>query len=91
MQKLSSADSRVRVATLEMAILVLKQLIGVGSSSRRKHTSCLRDHHLAALEGAREEATLILRNFYKVNLLGKKEFCFYLYFLAVPYVMHFGG
>nr|XP_045616775.1 protein CLEC16A homolog [Procambarus clarkii] len=58
-------NSRVRVATLEMAILVLKQLIGVGSSSRRKHTSCLRDHHLASLEGAREEATLMLRNFYK--------------------------
>ncbi|XP_042224215.1 protein CLEC16A homolog isoform X3 [Homarus americanus] len=58
-------NSRVRVATLEMAILVLKQLIGVGSSSRRKHTSCLRDHHLATLEGAREEATLMLRNFYK--------------------------
>ncbi|XP_071535234.1 protein CLEC16A homolog isoform X2 [Panulirus ornatus] len=58
-------NSRVRVATLEMAILVLKQLIGVGSSSRRKNTSCLRDHHLAALEGAREEATLMLRNFYK--------------------------
>nr|XP_053648801.1 protein CLEC16A homolog isoform X2 [Cherax quadricarinatus] len=58
-------NSRVRVATLEMAILVLKQLIGVGSSSCRKHTSCLRDHHLASLEGAREEATLMLRNFYK--------------------------
>ncbi|XP_047476743.1 protein CLEC16A homolog isoform X2 [Penaeus chinensis] len=60
-------NSRVRVATLEMSLLVLKQLIGVGSSNRRKHISFLRDHHLATLEGAREEATLMLRNFYKTE------------------------
>ncbi|XP_042890768.1 protein CLEC16A homolog isoform X5 [Penaeus japonicus] len=60
-------NSRVRVATLEMSLLVLKQLIGVGSSNRRKHVSFLRDHHLATLEGAREEATLMLRNFYKTE------------------------
>lgn len=60
-------DSRVRVATLEMSILVLKQLIGIGWSGHRRRTSCLRDHHLATLEGAREEATLMLRTFYKVN------------------------
>ncbi|XP_064087080.1 protein CLEC16A homolog isoform X4 [Macrobrachium nipponense] len=57
-------NSRVRVATLELALLVLKQLIGVGSSGRRK-PACLPDHHIASLEGAREEATLMLRNFYK--------------------------
>lgn len=69
----------MRVATLEMAILVLKQLVGIGhgsgsGASRRGRSSsgsnsgavCLRDHHLATLEGAREEATLMLRNFYKV-------------------------
>ncbi|XP_037775572.1 protein CLEC16A-like [Penaeus monodon] len=50
-----------------MSLLVLKQLIGVGSSNRRKHMSFLRDHHLATLEGAREEATLMLRNFYKTE------------------------
>ncbi|KAK3871250.1 hypothetical protein Pcinc_023591 [Petrolisthes cinctipes] len=93
-------NSRVRVATLEMAILVLKQLVGISNSggtgrSRGRTGSgqaagagtgagtgtgtgtgtgvvgisvngvCLRDHHLATLEGAREEATLMLRNFYK--------------------------
>jgi hypothetical protein len=31
----------------------------------RGTTSILQDSHLAALEGAREESTLILRNFYK--------------------------
>lgn len=56
-------NSRVRVATLEMSILVLKQLIGIVPGQRRH--MCLRDHHLATLEGAREEATLMLRNFYK--------------------------
>ncbi|XP_045102121.1 protein CLEC16A homolog isoform X2 [Portunus trituberculatus] len=62
-------NSKVRVATLEMAILVLKQLVGVGGPAgggggSRRHTY-LRDNHLASLEGAKEEATLMLRNFYK--------------------------
>ncbi|KAK7018739.1 Protein CL16A, partial [Halocaridina rubra] len=57
-------NSRVRVATLEMSLLVLKQLLGIASIGRKKFAS-LRDHHLATLEGAREEATLMLRNFYK--------------------------
>lgn len=52
-----------------MAILVLKQLVGVGvaGGGGRRH-AYLRDNHLASLEGAREEATLMLRNFYKVSV-----------------------
>ena len=60
----SSVDisgSKVRLATLEMSILLLKQLV------YDEKTRCyLQDRHLACLEGAREEATLLLRNFYKV-------------------------
>ncbi|CAL4090999.1 unnamed protein product, partial [Meganyctiphanes norvegica] len=74
-------NSKVRVATLEMTLLVLKQCIGMStirshsgsssssssnsSSQASSRRSSLRDHHLATLEGAREEATLMLRNFYK--------------------------
>lgn len=70
-------NSKVRVATLEMTLLVLKQCTGMtarSNSSNRRGSggqtsatchSSLRDHHLATLEGAREEATLMLRNFYK--------------------------
>ena len=48
------------MATLEMSTLLLKQLVYVD-------THCfLQDRHLAAVEGAREESTLLLRNFYKV-------------------------
>jgi hypothetical protein len=43
----------------------------------RGTTSILQDNHLAALEGAREESTLILRNFYKVRSLGLLVFAFY--------------
>lgn len=87
-----------------MAILVLKQLVGIGhgnssssssssGASRRGRSSsgsssggvCLRDHHLATLEGAREEATLMLRNFYKVwelhlhSLSFTYPSCFFMY------------
>ncbi len=52
--------SRVRLATLEMSILLLKQLV------YHSMQCFLQDRHLAACEGAREESTLLLRNFYKV-------------------------
>lgn len=53
--------SKVRIATLQMTILLLKQLAVKGSESY------LLDRHLAAIEQCREESTLMLRNFYKVR------------------------
>lgn len=53
--------SKVRIATLQMTILLLKQLAVKGSESY------LLDRHLAAIEQCREESTLMLRNFYKVS------------------------
>jgi len=53
---------KVRLATFELAILLLKSLV---YSSADGH-SFLQDDHLAAIEGAREEATLQMRNYYKV-------------------------
>ena len=50
----------MRLATLEMSLLLLNQLV-YGDA-----TCHLQDRHLAELEGAREEGTLLLRNFYKV-------------------------
>lgn len=52
--------SKIRLATLEMTILLLRQLV------YREMQCYLQDRHLAAVEGAREESTLLLRNFYKV-------------------------
>ncbi|EEC20586.1 protein CLEC16A, putative, partial [Ixodes scapularis] len=52
--------SKVRLATLEMSILLLKQLVTLDGGE-----SCLQDVHLAGLEQAREESSLLLRNFYK--------------------------
>jgi len=63
MLKLANAScqygSRVRLVTLEILIISLKMIV------LRENQSLLIDEHLAALEGAREESTLILRNFYK--------------------------
>ena len=53
---------KVRLATFELAILLLKSLV----YSPVDGHSFLQDDHLAAIEGAREEATLQMRNFYKV-------------------------
>ncbi|KAB7506999.1 Protein CLEC16A, partial [Armadillidium nasatum] len=64
-------NSKIRVVTLEMALNVLRHLIGLiespssASSTGETNSGGLRDQHLAALEGAKEEATLLLRNFYK--------------------------
>ncbi|XP_022248411.1 protein CLEC16A-like isoform X2 [Limulus polyphemus] len=52
-------NSRIRLATLEMSILLVKQLV------LKDGYSFLQDRHLAAIEQAREESTLLLRNFYK--------------------------
>ncbi|KAG8195139.1 hypothetical protein JTE90_023316 [Oedothorax gibbosus] len=52
-------SSKIRIATLQMTILLLKQLVVKGTESS------LLDSHLAAIEQSREESTLLLRNFYK--------------------------
>lgn len=57
------SDSKVRLATLEISLLLLKQLV------YKDGKSFLEDKHLADLEEAREASTLMLRNFYKVSTL----------------------
>ncbi|XP_035223512.1 protein CLEC16A-like isoform X3 [Stegodyphus dumicola] len=57
-------SSKVRIATLQMTILLLKQLAVKGNESY------LLDRHLAAIEQYREESTLMLRNFYKVCMFS---------------------
>ncbi|XP_054849163.1 protein CLEC16A isoform X2 [Eublepharis macularius] len=52
-------DGRIRLATLELGCLLLKQLV------LSKHGSIIKDVHLACLEGAREESVHLLRRFYK--------------------------
>eukprot|EP00092_Neocalanus_flemingeri_P007638 GFUD01008244.1.p1 GENE.GFUD01008244.1~~GFUD01008244.1.p1 ORF type:complete len:954 (-),score=272.12 GFUD01008244.1:196-3057(-) len=63
MIKLASAgcqyDSKVRLVTLEILITSLQMIL------IRDDKSILMDEHFAEVEGAREESTLILRNFYK--------------------------
>lgn len=85
-----SIGSKIRVVTLEMALNVLRHLIGLtdqappsGGTKKASSTGgeagggCLRDQHLAALEGAKEEATLLLRNFYKVKSFSDINFFFF--------------
>ncbi|KAM3916653.1 protein CLEC16A isoform 4-T4 [Leptodactylus fuscus] len=52
-------DGRVRLATLELACILLKQLVLVDGDC------IIKDVHLACLEGAREESVHLLRHFYK--------------------------
>ncbi|CAG7730743.1 unnamed protein product [Allacma fusca] len=53
-------ESKVRVVTLQLAYtLLLKTVMKEGDKS------CMGDHHLAAIEGAREENILLLQNYYK--------------------------
>ncbi|CAG2111580.1 unnamed protein product, partial [Medioppia subpectinata] len=59
MRKCCQYNSKIRLITLEMSVLLLKRLV------IRNGVSILSDHHLAVLEQAKEEAILILRNFYK--------------------------
>ncbi|KAK7789515.1 hypothetical protein R5R35_002837 [Gryllus longicercus] len=51
--------SRVRLVTLELSIRLLIQLV------MKNGQSFLHDCHLAAIEGAKEESTCLLHNFYK--------------------------
>ncbi|KAL4240827.1 Protein CL16A [Mactra antiquata] len=51
--------SKVRLATLELSIRLLKQLVYMPGKSY------LQDRHLAGIENARECSTQLLRNFYK--------------------------
>ncbi|KAJ7411080.1 Protein CLEC16A [Willisornis vidua] len=52
-------DGKIRLATLELGCLLLKQLVF------SKSGSIIKDVHLACLEGAREESVHLLRRFYK--------------------------
>ncbi|KAM7152191.1 protein CLEC16A isoform 4-T4 [Macrochelys suwanniensis] len=52
-------DGKIRLATLELGCLLLKQLV------LSKSGSIIKDVHLACLEGAREESVHLLRHFYK--------------------------
>ncbi|KAM3597831.1 uncharacterized protein V6R79_009752 [Siganus canaliculatus] len=52
-------DGRVRLATLELSCLLLKQSVMSGN------LCIIKDVHLACLEGAREESLHLLRRFYK--------------------------
>ncbi|KAM7386580.1 hypothetical protein PAMA_009272 [Pampus argenteus] len=52
-------DGRVRLATLELSCLLLKQSVLSGNHC------IMKDVHLACLEGAREESLHLLRRFYK--------------------------
>ncbi|EMP37317.1 Protein CLEC16A [Chelonia mydas] len=54
-------DGKVRLATLELGCLLLKQLV------LSKSGSIIKDVHLACLEGAREESIHLLRRFYKIK------------------------
>ena len=53
---------RIRLVTLELTTTLLKKLVVVNNKS------ILLDEHFAALIGAREESTSLLRNFYKVRV-----------------------
>ncbi|RUS88412.1 hypothetical protein EGW08_003808 [Elysia chlorotica] len=53
------SGSKVRIATLEMSIKVLRQMV------MKDGQSYLQDRHLACVENARECCTQLLRNFYK--------------------------
>lgn len=61
--------SRVRLATLELAILLLKQLV----HAKEQSPVYIQDQHLAWIESAREESILVLRNFYKVYWQSRKR------------------
>ncbi|XP_075021074.1 protein CLEC16A isoform X2 [Calonectris borealis] len=54
-------DGKIRLATLELGCLLLKQLVF------SKNGSIIKDVHLACLEGAREESVHLLRRFYKIK------------------------
>uniref|UniRef100_A0A1A7YR49 C-type lectin domain family 16, member A n=1 Tax=Iconisemion striatum TaxID=60296 RepID=A0A1A7YR49_9TELE len=59
MNQAAQPDGKVRLATLELSCLLLKQSVLSGIHC------IIKDVHLACLEGAREESLHLLRTFYK--------------------------
>eukprot|EP00066_Takifugu_rubripes_P012861 XP_011602127.1 PREDICTED: protein CLEC16A isoform X2 [Takifugu rubripes] len=59
MSQAAQPESKVRLATLELSCLLLKQSVLSGDHC------IIKDVHLACLEGAREESLHLLRRFYK--------------------------
>ncbi|XP_076122262.1 protein CLEC16A isoform X1 [Alosa pseudoharengus] len=59
MNQAAQPDGKIRLATLELGCLLLKQSVLSGSQC------IIKDVHLACLEGAREESLHLLRRFYK--------------------------
>ncbi|XP_051995193.1 protein CLEC16A-like isoform X2 [Xyrauchen texanus] len=59
MSQAAQPDGKVRLATLELSCLLLKQSVLSGFQC------IIKDVHLACLEGAREESLHLLRRFYK--------------------------
>ncbi|KAK7939871.1 hypothetical protein WMY93_003197 [Mugilogobius chulae] len=64
MSQCAQPDGRVRLATLELSCLLLKQSVLSGNDC------IIKDVHLACLEGAREESLHLLRTFYKSKPLN---------------------
>lgn len=58
-------DTRVRLVTLELTIKLLTQL------TVSEGQCLLQESHLAAIEAAKEQSTSLLKNFYKVGIVGK--------------------
>ncbi|XP_032896199.1 protein CLEC16A [Amblyraja radiata] len=59
MNQSTRSDAKIRLATLELACLLLRQLV------LSDGTCIIKDVHLACHEGAREESVHLLRRFYK--------------------------
>ncbi|XP_041085713.1 protein CLEC16A-like isoform X9 [Polyodon spathula] len=59
MNQAAQPDGKIRLATLELSCLLLKQLVQSSSDC------IIKDVHLACLEGAKEESIHLLRRFYK--------------------------
>ncbi|XP_071976816.1 protein CLEC16A isoform X3 [Engystomops pustulosus] len=67
MSQAAHPDGKVRLATLELACILLKQLVLIDGEC------IIKDVHLACLEGAREESVHLLRHFYKVKYYQGEE------------------
>lgn len=59
MNNAAQPDGKIRLATLELSCLLLKQQVLTSSGC------VIKDVHLACLEGAREESVHLVRHFYK--------------------------
>ncbi|XP_066432280.1 protein CLEC16A isoform X5 [Eleutherodactylus coqui] len=59
MSQAAHPDGKIRLATLELGCILLKQLVLIDGDC------IIKDVHLACLEGAREESVHLLRHFYK--------------------------